>query len=176
MSSQNQPIQNVSLAEFNKAQSKIAFCKHPERQIFHSETGRLLENTESVIIWRAPIDIALQKLVSQSMRQSILYRSHYPLLADHPGQRRRYDTIRADFYCLNLLQDGYRAVSDYHICARNGALWKHHHRFELFTASAPLKFVATYNLVPLPRISKENHNVIFITERNPKRTRASPTA
>lgn len=40
------------------------------------------------------MDRALQKLLSQPLRQRILYTSHQPHLAAHPGKQRMYETMQ----------------------------------------------------------------------------------
>lgn len=116
-----------TLAEFIKAQNGIAFCQQATNLIYNSGTECLL-NKEGEFIRRSTVDELLKKLVPQSLRRNILYFSHHPPLAGHPGKRSTYDnTKRRDYFWPSIAQDVYDTVSDCQSCADNWAFLKHKH-------------------------------------------------
>lgn len=160
-----------TLTAFIKAQGKNLFSQQTAKQTGQSET-EFSFNKDGVLIRRGPNDRAMQKLVTQLTRLHILYLSHHPPLAGHTGLRRMYPTMRQSYYCPNMVQDVYYAVSSCHSSARNGTLFKHKRHMQLFQVAGPLAFVVMDILGPLSSNAKENKYIVVITDEYSKHTRA----
>lgn len=121
------------------------------------------------------LDNAAHKVVPASMQRQVLKCFHYSLLAGHPGARRMYDSIRREFYWPHMANDVYQVVKESNSCARmRGTRHAHQKHLRLFPANGPLEFVAMDLLGPLPKTTKGNQNVLVITARYSKLTRAVP--
>lgn len=104
-----------TLAEFINAQFADELCKNATRWL--SQIGTEFKfNKDGALVRRAPIDIALQKLVQQSLRQRLLNLSNPPSLCGHPGQRCMYDTIRRVYYWPNMASNVCKTESSCQLC------------------------------------------------------------
>ena len=169
----DEPITVEELAQEQKAdrycQSIAELVGKPQSQFDVDRRGLLVRKSR--------IDGALQKLVPTSLRARVLRLAHYPLIAGHPGARRMYDTLRAQFYWPHMANDIFQAVRDCRSCARvRGTTYKHRRFLRLFPAEYPLQFIAIDLLGPLPKSKRGNRHVLVVTCRFSKLARAIPLA
>lgn len=84
------PITNE---EFFKDENADMYCKEGLATVGHT-TFLLDIDTDGVLMRRAPLDGALQKVVPVTLRARVLYVSYYPRHPGHHGESRVYFTIR----------------------------------------------------------------------------------
>lgn len=83
----------VSLEKVIKAHAADLFCQSGARKVGKAGTETTINNGR-VLVRRAHIDGALQKLVRQSLQKQIFALSHCTSLPGHTGQQRIYNTMR----------------------------------------------------------------------------------
>lgn len=70
----------------------------------------------------------------------------------------------------------YKTMSSCHSCAKAGTTFNHKRHRQLFPAMGQLEFVTGAILGPLLKTTEGNQNVVMITDRHSKMTRAVRTA
>lgn len=162
----------ITTEELFKKQSTGPSCKESLAKVGDS-TSLFNVNRDTVLVRRAPLDDAFQKLLPASLRARVLYLSHYPRLAGHAGCSRMYFTLGREFYWPHMANEPFQTLADCRTCvATMGSLWKQATRLTLFAPSKPLELVA---MDILGRLSKTEHGNVFvlvITDRFFKLTRA----
>lgn len=113
----------------------------------------------------SPIYVAVRKLVLQLMRPIILCLGHHLALADHPGERRMYDTLRREYVWLNMSMDVCIAVRLSQNYLGVKTKFKHQRQLKLFSPSGPLEFTAANILCLLPQAKSCNQFAVIIIER-----------
>lgn len=97
----------------------------------------------------APLDSAIQTVVPNFLRRSLLYLAHYPKLEGHPGELHTYDTIGRKLHWMHRANSFYTTVSFCCEYFRNRARIKRECQVKLFRANRPLELIAMDILGPL---------------------------
>ena len=169
-----QAVEPISTPEFLQEQAKDSYCKSllPETTV---DASHFITDQFGIICRKSTLDGALQRVVPESLRERVLYLSHYPILAGHPGGYKLYATLRRDYYWPFMANDAYEFVRKCKSCVKvRGTTRKHSRKLKLFPAQGPLDFVAMDFLGPLPRTKTGNQHVLVITDRFTKLCRAIP--
>ena len=117
----------------------------------------------------------LRLVIPASLRKRLLYLSHYPVTAGHPGIRKMYKTISQHYYWPGLSMDVYQTVKKCSHCAREaGLLRKRKQHVSLFPAHEPLEFLAIDILGPLPKTPRGNQFILVVCDRFTKLVRTIP--
>jgi hypothetical protein len=117
----------------------------------------------------------LRLVIPTSLRKRLLYISHYPVTAGHPGIRKMYKTISQHYYWPGLSMDVYQTVKQCSHCAREaGLLRKRKQHVSLFPAQEPLEFLAIDILGPLPKTPHGNQFILIVCDRFTKLVRNIP--
>ena len=139
------------------------------------DNSQFVIDHHGIICRRSNLDGALQRVVPLSLRERVLYLSHYQLLAGHPGGYKMYATLRREYYWPFMANDTYDFVRKCKSCIKvRGITRRHSRKLKLFPATGPLDFVAMDFLGPLPRTKSGNQHVLVITDRFTKLCRAIP--
>lgn len=90
-------LESLILSEFIKVQSQSGRRLQAAKEV--DKSGAVFPFSKvCIVIPLAAMDGALQNLVSQSMRQRVVYISHHLPLAGYPGQQDMYDTMCRNYY------------------------------------------------------------------------------
>ena len=164
----------ITVEEFLQAQATDSFCQEKAKAVGDSDS-QFDYDRYGLLVRKAPLDGALQRVVPKALRARLLYLTHYPRLAGHPGGTRMYLTLRRDFYWPQMGNDVHAVARDCRSCAQmRGTRYKHQKYLKLFPAAGPLEFVAMDLLGPLPKTKSGHVYVLVITDRFSKLTRAIP--
>ena len=167
-------VMPVTVEELIAEQAKDEYCRSVAESV-GKRSSSFAYDRNGVLVRKSRLDGTLQKVVPESLRARILYLSHYPRLAGHPGGTRMYYTMRRDFYWPLMANDVHATVRDCESCAKTrGTQYKHQRKMKMFPASGPLEFVAMDILGPLPKTDGGNRFVLVITDRFTKMCRAIP--
>lgn len=106
---------------------------------------------QGLLIRISNLDEAKQIAAPLLLQPRVLYLSYYPVLPEHAGGARLYDTFRCDYYYRNMANDAFQTVRACVPCARQREkeTGKNKH-LKLFPASASLEFVAMDMVGPFP--------------------------
>lgn len=127
------------------------------------------------LVRKSKLDCALQRVVPSALKSRLLYLSHYPRLAGHPGGTRLYLTLRRDYYWPSMGNDVHAVARDCASCTHmRGTVFNHQKCLKLFPASGSLEFVAMDLLGPLSKSKGGFTSVLVITDHFSKLTRAIP--
>jgi Integrase zinc binding domain len=128
-----------------------------------------------VLCRRSPVDGSKQITVPLSLRSRLLYLSHHPPIAAHPGVQRLYASLRRHYYWPRMVSDVYQVVAQCDKCLQERlALRRPQGDMTLFPAHEPLDYVAIDILGPLPRTKKGNQYLLVIADRFSKLVRTVP--
>lgn len=122
----------------------------------------------------APVNGAVQEHVSTSLR--LLYQSHFPTLAGHPGERRMVDTMSRVHYWPPNANDVYTTLRVCRDCVWTKLSEKCRCPIQKFLTTGSLKLVAMDILGPQPQTSNGNQFVLRMRDRCLNFGRAIPTA
>lgn len=104
-------------------------------------------------------------VVPVSLRMCTLCAEHHPQVAENPGERQMYDTIRRNSYWQHMANDVYQTVGNCIPRARNCKRFRRKRHLQLFFASKPFKFIAMDVLKPLPGPESASVVVTVMMER-----------
>lgn len=168
-------VSPISIEEYIAAQASDAWCQVIAGKIDEGNEERFKRDDRGLLVRVAPLDLAHQVLVPKDLRPRVLHLSHYPRLVGHPGTTRMYQTLRRAFYWPAMALDVVQTVRSCIPCARERVkLRRHSGWLKLFPATRPLEFVSIDILGPLRRTKDGNENLLVITDRYSKLTRAVP--
>jgi hypothetical protein len=135
------------------------------------------ENGEGLWVRRSPIDNAEQIIVPEALQKRVLQLAHDAVTAGHPGAKRLYHNIRANFYWRGLAADCYAHVGACHFCARKRLRVKTKTAaLTLFLPQQPFEMVSIDLLGPLHETRRGNQYALVITDRFSKLSRAVPVS
>lgn len=164
-----------SFQEFFKEQLSVSFCQVTFRSVEtpHSDFS-VYKHGLSVLCF--PVNECIRAVVPQLFRQRVLYLSHYPPIAEHPGQRRMYDSLRREFYWPYMAHDAYTTLDACKSCTISNTRYIQKRLLQVCLPSGSLDFVAMDILDTLPCTANKNQQIIVIADWYSKQTRAIPTA
>jgi hypothetical protein len=147
----------ITIVDIQRAQHEDPDCQ----QLFEASSKasshfvmHSFADTE-VLCRRSPVDGSIQIAVPLSLRSRLLYLSHHPPIASHPGEQRRYASLRRHYYWPRMASDVYQVVAHCEQCLQElQALRRPQGDMTLLPAHEPLDYVAIDILGPLPRIKK----------------------
>lgn len=165
----------VTMEELLLEQRDDPLCRDLREGLENGRVSSYFIDENGLLARRAGLDNATQTVVPASIRDRILYLSHYPAMAGHPGGRKMYYTLRQSYYWPSMAFDTYATVRACVTCAQNRAkLQKHSASMKLFPASAPLEFVSIDILGELPVTPRKNRYLLVISDRFSKLTKTVP--
>ena len=169
-------VEAISVEEFLQEQARDPYCQERMEKLGLEEEGAVFEIDQfGILCRRAKLDGAMQKVVPKTLRDRLLYLSHYPRLAGHPGQSTMYNSLRRQFFWPFMANDVYQMVKECRSCAAvRGTPFRHQKFLKLFPATGPMEFVAMDFLGPLPKSHSGKRHVLVITDRFTKLSRAIP--
>ena len=97
-------VMPISLAEFLHERATDPFCQAVAQQV-GTWKSKLDYDRYGLLVRKSPLEGALQRVVPKSLLDRLLYLSHYPRLAGHPGGTRMYYTLRRDYYMPMMAND-----------------------------------------------------------------------
>ncbi|CDF40057.1 unnamed protein product [Chondrus crispus] len=137
--------------------------------------SRFFVNQERLVCRKAHLDGVEQIVVPTTLRERLLYLSHYPATSGHLGGRRLFYTLRQRFYWPSMSVDSYSTVRMCPDCAKARInLRKHNSELKTFPPSGPLEYIAIDILGELPRTPRGNRYLLVMTDRYSKLTRTVP--
>jgi len=174
---QPQASSPVTLEELHKAQQEDADCR--EWLEFSKQKDSpfftVMHNRLQILYRRAALDGQRQICVPTSLRPRVLYLTHYPPTAGHPGGRKMYQTLRRTYYWPSMALESYSYLRSCYKCTQEQLASKHARSpMKLFPASGPLEYVAIDILGPLPRTKQGNQYLLVIADRFSKLVRTVP--
>ena len=119
-------VSPITIEELILAQAEDDLCKRLRRKLERDSTKRYFEDERGLVVRVSPLDGAKQIVAPESLRQKILYMSHFPRLAGHPGGTRMFNTIRRTFYWPAMGADVYRCAQNCISCARERVKLRKH--------------------------------------------------
>lgn len=122
-------------------------------------------NKSRLVIRKAHVDGIVLVAIPQTLWSPLQYRSYYPVLAGHPGQRRMYESMQREFYCLHTANAFYATVSSCNAHAQNRVEFKLKKQLQIFSASNLLEFLAIEILRPLPHTADGDQYIFVMTDR-----------
>ena len=165
----------ISTEELIREQGRDPFCKKIRISLDRGRPVPFVED-ESGVLFRTQ-EGHPQLVIPRSLVPRVLWLSHYPKAAGHPGETKLYRTLRRHFYWTTLSVDAVNTVRNCVSCARNRVkLRRNSKKLQLFPASGPLEYVSIDILGPLLRTSRRNRYILVISDRYTKLTRAIPVA
>ena len=130
---------SVSVEEFLCAQAEDAFCRFAAETV-GTPNSKFDMDRYGFLVWKSPLDGTLQRVVPTRLRPRVLYLSHHPRLAGHPGATRMYYTLRREYYWPHMASDASSTVRNCTSCAATrGTLVKNQKDLKLFPAAGPLE-------------------------------------
>ena len=167
-------IMPITAEEFLQEQSKDPFCIAKAKMVGDANSHFDVDQY-GFLVRRSNLDGALQRVVPKTLRARVLYLSHYPRLAGHPGGLRMYMTLRREYYWPHMANDAFAVARDCRSCRRiRGTRFTYQKYLKLFPAAGPLEFVGMDLLGPFPKSKKGYLYILVITDRFSKMTRAIP--
>lgn len=155
-------FEKITMEERHASQHNDALCSEISRRLNEGEKSSFKNDDDGLLIRTIYAD--LQIAVPHTLKKRVIYISHYPVIAGHPGGRQIYYRIRHHFYWPALAADCYSAV---HICPEfSQNLLKHHKNVgerPLFPSTAPFESVCLDILGELVRTPRGHRYVISIT-------------
>ena len=137
--------------------------------------SRFFINTEGLICRKAHLDGVEQIVVPTTLRDKVLYLSHYPATSGHPGGRRLFYMLRQRYYWPSMSGDAYSTVRMCPDCAKARIkLRKHNSELKTFPPSGPLEYIAIDILGELPRTPRGHRYLLVMRDRYSKLTRTVP--
>lgn len=106
----------ITIVDFIAARPRNRKCNEQAKQVGFANTS-FRTDTNGLFIRTSRIDQAEQVVVPPSLQARILYLSHHPLFAGHPGGTKMYKTLRRNFYRRNIANDLYQTVQNCRSCA-----------------------------------------------------------
>lgn len=95
------------------------------------------------LVRRAHFDVLIHYFVPKTLQATMLYFSHYSIMAGHPGSRGFYDTMGAYLYWPHMPNGFYATFKDCCSCAANKvSMYENQKHLRLFTPIVLLSFVA----------------------------------
>ena len=165
-----EPITEEELIEAQKADK--------ECQQFANSVGIASQfdfDNRGILVRKAEIDGALQKVIPRKLRERVIALSHKPITQGHPGETRLYNTMRHSYYWPFMSGDLAEHVKTCRSCVMaRGLLHKKQHKTKVFPPSGPLDDIAMDLLGPLPQTRNGNQFILVITDRYSKLARAIP--
>lgn len=156
-------------------QAQDDYCKAPSLHVSHLNS-EFHTDQRGLLVRKPVVDESIQIVVLKSLRMRILYLTHYPPIAGHPGTRRMYDTHRQKIYWPHMANELYTTVAQCVSCVKNRNRLRHKRRLQLFMAVGPLDVVAMDILGPLLKTQQGNQYIVMITDKYSKLTRAIPNS
>lgn len=89
-----------TLSEFSIPHCSNAFYKH-SRGLVGTAIIAFSSDRNVVSPRKAPTDWSIQRVVSTSIWFRFLQQTHHSLLQGKPAERKMYDSLRQDIYCLS---------------------------------------------------------------------------
>ena len=121
---------------------------------------------EGLLCRKAHLHGVEQIVVPTTLREKLLYFSHYPATSGHPGGTRLFHTLRQRFYWPNMSIDSYLTVRMCPDCAKARIkLRKHNSEMKTFPPSGPLEYIAIDILGELPRTPRGNRYLLLMMDR-----------
>lgn len=110
------------------------------------------------------IDRAVQKVVHTSLRERLLYKSNYVILAEHPCERRMHNKVRRKYYWLHMANEIYTTLTGCRECLCNKLFEKHRRPLQIFSAGGPLLFVVMVSLIPVQKTLSDSQFVLVMVD------------
>jgi Integrase zinc binding domain len=130
---------------------------------------------DGILVWIAPIDGSRQIVVPWSLRPSLLWLEHFPVVAAHPGVSKMNAAMRRRLYWSNMHKKVEETVRHCTVCAKTRVKERKRTSFlKLFPVSGPLEFVSMDILGLLPKTEHGNRFLLVISNRFSKLTRTVP--
>lgn len=92
--------------------------------------------------------------------------SHYPPIAERPGQRCMLDTLGRDFYQTYIATNSNYVVQNFTGSAQNIPKYCHRRSVKLFPVREPLEFSAMCIVKLFPETMQDSRNRVVITNRS----------
>ena len=106
-------VEAISIEEFLREQARDPYCQERMKKLGSEEEGAVFEIDQFGILCRsAKLDGAMQKVVPKTLRDRLLYLSHFPRLAGHPGQSTMYKSLRRQIFWPLMASDVYQMVKE----------------------------------------------------------------
>ena len=167
--------------DFSREQLSDPLCKEVASRLAKGEgsaqlrLSRFFINAEGLICRKAHLDGVEQIVVPTTLRDRVLYLSHYPATSGHPGGRRLLYTLRQRYYWPIMSVDAYSTARMCPDCAKARIkLRKHNSELKTFPPSGPLEYIAIDILGELPRTPRGHRYLLVMTDRYSKLTRTVP--
>lgn len=119
-----------TLLYFIEAQPKVTYCNQVRQYIGLPNTA-LIYDENGILVRKAPIDCAIQKVMLTTLHTRISNLSHYSLLPRHPGERRMYHLLRREVYWRHLVSNVFTVVNYLRECIRMDTKFNCHKNVEL---------------------------------------------
>lgn len=128
-----------------------------------------------VLVRKALIDDAIQNVAPISLSTRIVNISQYSLLAGHPGESRKYNSLRRESHWSHTVRNLWTVVNNCTEHPRVSTEFIHQRKLELIPAAGHLEFVAVDILGQLLRTKADDYFVTIMTDRYTKLTWAWTT-
>lgn len=134
--------------------------------------GTITVSEDRLLCKKAPIDEAVQVVVSECYKKTILDHGYCPTLAGNRGTRRVYNAHKSFYYWLHMAFNVRKFVFRCEFCRRHKPSQKQQRWLQLFSPSTPLQFVAINILRSLTMQKHGSRFLIVITDQYNKLKRA----
>lgn len=155
-------------------QAMDVFCKQMAENVDWANAEYTVYKN-GLIVQIVFIDGVFEVLLPQPPWNRLLYHSHYPVMAGHPGQQLMYDSMRRKFHWPHMANDVYTTATNCSACAQNRVEPKLRRHLQQFISNTLLELIAIDILGLLPYTVDGSQYVIVITDRYSALTRATPT-
>ena len=120
-------VEPISVEELIREQAADAYCQSLLTEVT-TDNSQFVIDHHGLICRRSNLDGALQRVVPVSLRERVLYLSHYQLLAGHPGGYKMYATLRREYYWPFMANDTYDFVRKCKSCIKVRGTTRRHSR------------------------------------------------
>lgn len=133
----------------------------PKPQIGTEERWNKYRQWRWTALQKSAPNEAIQIIVSECYRRTLLYHRQCSTLARHPRAKKMYDVFGETYYWPCMASDVHEFVIKCKFCRRHGPFQNHQRWMQLFPPSEPLEFIAINILRPLTKQNKKTGSLML---------------
>lgn len=164
----------TTLLKIMGAQWTDIYCSQL-RQYIGLRNTTFTYDKDGTLVGKAPIGVAIRKVLPTTLRTRALYSAHYSLLAGHAGKRSKYYWLTRELYWAHMRRLVYTVVNNCTECPGIGTHFIRYRESEILPPAGSLRFVAKDFLGPFPKTKAGKQFVAIMTGRYAKLKRAVAT-
>lgn len=147
-------------------------CQNRKEVLKNDGTTTVIE--DGLLCKKALTDEAIQTVVPECYKRTILFHGLCSTFAGHPETRKMYAVRRRTYYWLFMASNVHEFLFKWELCRQHRPSQKYRRRLLLFPPRNAIEFAAFNILGPLEKAKEGNRFIVLMTDRCSKLTRAIP--